>query len=132
MKKNWSVFEGKQYVNRTSKEVRVTVGGKGIFYVNRVAYEALERPVAVEMLYDGETRTVGMRACDPRKRNAFKLMPHGGCNYWRIHAGAFCQHYGYKFERTMLIDRADITDSTGQLVLELPMDSMIAVARGSR
>jgi hypothetical protein len=124
------VFEGRQYRNgMQKKELRVTVGGTGVFYINRIGYNALGMPSAVELLYDADRRIVGLRATDPRKRNAFKLMPHGGKNYWRVSAASFCQHYGYRFERTMLIDKAELSDDG---VLELPMDSAIAVARGAR
>ena len=129
MKANWEVFEGRQYRNETRKELRVTVGGNGTFYLNKIAYAALEMPEAVEMLYDGDRRAIGMRACDPRKRNAFRLTPHGGKNYWRVAAASFCQHHNYKFDRTMHIDKADLTEDN---VLDLPMDSMIAVSRGAR
>ena len=59
MSTKWEVFEGRQYRNEQRKEMRITVGGNGTFYLNKVAYQALEMPQAVELLYDGARRVVG-------------------------------------------------------------------------
>ena len=50
MNRHWETFQGQQYKHTARKEARVTLGAKGTFYLNGIAYDALERPGAVEML----------------------------------------------------------------------------------
>jgi hypothetical protein len=77
MKMQWEKFEGKQYRTEARREPRVTLGAKGTFYLNGVAYDALERPAAVEMLYEGNRRIIGLKPIDPRRDNAFLIKHHG-------------------------------------------------------
>jgi hypothetical protein len=109
--------------------MRVTLGHHHVFYLNNVAYEALGRPNAVELRYDGNRRIIGMRPIDPRRRNAFHVKLHCGGNYRKVHAASFCRHFRLRVDGTSLFDDADLTDEG---ILELPMDSMITVGRGAR
>lgn len=55
MKNDWEIFEGRQYKPTARREPRVTVGPKGTFYLNGIAFEALDQPAAVEMLLQPQT-----------------------------------------------------------------------------
>ena len=127
--RHWSIFEGRAYGRSRSDELRVTLGQRHVFYLNKAAYEVLGRPTAVELRYDGNRRIIGMRRCDPRVRNAFTVKPHSTGNYRKIHAAAFCRHYRLRIEGTNLFDAADFTHEG---ILELPMSSMITIGRGAR
>lgn len=126
----WETFEGQQYRTTARKEPRVTLGYKGTFYLNGVAFEALGTPAAVEMLYDGNRRVIGLRPVDIKKRNAFVIKHHGTKgNYKRISAAAFCTHYRIRTPETVLFDGVDL-DTDGVMLLDL--SRTIKVGRGSR
>ena len=130
MNRKWETFEGRQYRTEARKEPRVTLGAKGTFYLNGVAFEALERPAAVEMLYDGNCRVIGLRPTDPRKRNAFLVKKHCMAgSYRRISAAAFCSHFRLKFDRTVLFDQVDL-DNEGVMLLDL--GKVVEIGRGAR
>lgn len=130
MKMQWEVFEGKQYQRTSRNEPRVTLGAKGTFYLNGAAYDELERPPAVEFLYEGNARVIGLRPVDPQKHNAFVIKHHGkGGNYKRISAASFCSHHRLKFKRTLLFENAEV-DHEG--VMHLDLNKSIEVSRGAR
>jgi hypothetical protein len=125
----WTTFEGRQYSKTKSREARVTLGHKSTFYLNGVAYEAMGRPSAVEMLFEGNERVIGLRRTDPSKKNAFKLRLHGKGNYWRLAASAFCKHFRIKAAETVMFEDVDLDDHG---VLMLDLNKTIRVGRGSR
>jgi hypothetical protein len=129
MRSRWETFEGTQYTQSSSTAPRVTLGLKGTFFLNRFAYEALGSPTAVEMLFDGNERVIGLKPTDPRRRNAFVIKPHGKRGYRRLSAAAFMKHYRIKNDRTILFENIDLDDDG---VLLLDMNKTIYVGRGSR
>ena len=127
--RDWKTFEGRAYGRGPSKELRVTLNHRYVFYLNSVAYDALEQPAAVELKFDGTRRIIGLKPTDARRRNAFLLKQHTVGRYKKINASAFCKHFRLHVEGTNLFDAAELTDEG---ILELPMDSMITVGRGAR
>ena len=126
----WETFVGMQFRAMGRREPRVTLGAKGTFYLNGLAFEALERAKAVELLYDGNRRIIGLKPTDPKKRNAFVVKQHGTTgNYRRISAAAFVRHFRLRIEGTMLFDEVDL-DNEGVLLLDLA--KVIHVGRGAR
>ncbi len=130
MKRNWDTFEGRQYSTSARKELRVTLGQKGTFYLNGIAFEVLGSPPAVEMLYDSNGRVIGLKPTDGRKRNAFVIKHHGKSgNYKRISAAAFCTHFRIRTQETVLFEGVDL-DNDGVMLLDL--SKTIYVGRGAR
>ena len=130
MNTKWETFEGQQYKHTARREPRVTLGTKGSFYLNGHTYKALGRPGAVEMLYDGNRRIIGMRPTDPRKRNAFVIRQHGRTgNYKRISGSAFCQHFRINTRDTVLFEGIDL-DNEGVMLPD--MAKTVYVGRGAR
>lgn len=126
----WETFEGRQQPYQSSREPRVTLGPKGTFYLNGVAFEVLGSPAAVELQHNGTGRIVGLIPTDPRKTNAFKIKPHGkGGTYKRICASSFCRHLRIKPRETILFNNPDLDDN-GRLILDL--DSTTVIGRGAR
>ena len=60
-----------------SKHPYVTTQRKEPFSFNRIVYELLGKPEAVELLYDRERERVGFRATSPEQPQAFPLRPIG-------------------------------------------------------
>ena len=126
----WSTFEGRQQPYRSTKEPRVTLGPKGTFYLNGVAYEVLGSPTAVAMEFNDTGRIVGLKPIDLRKSNAFKIVPHGKAgSYKRICASSFCRQLRIKPRQTIVFNTVDLDDK-GRLVLDL--DSTSVIGRGAR
>lgn len=118
MKRQWEVFTGKASGRAVESEVRVTLG-RNTFYLNGKAFEALGSPGAVEMMFEGDERVIGLRPVDPGRRNAFRVRQHGNTgNYKRIPASVFCRHFRLDTRRTVLFDQPDI-DNDGVMLLDL-------------
>lgn len=130
MSLDWEVFRGEQERFRSSDEPRVTLGPRGTFYMNGMAYEAIGSPVAVELMYDRGRRMIGMRAVDPRLRNAFKVVRHGKVGtYKRICASSFCNYMRIKRTETVAFNQVAVNDSG---VMRLDLGATSIVKRGSR
>ena len=129
MNYHWETFNGSQHLRTAKTEPRVTLGAKSTFYLNGTAYEAMDQPAAVEMLYDGNERIIGLRPVDIRKRNAFVIKPHGKTgNYRRISAASFCTHYRLRFNATLLFNEIDINNG----VMVLDIGKATTIGRGAR
>ena len=109
--------------------MRVTLGYGRTFYLNDAAFKALGEPEAIELMYDPPTAVIGMRATDPKRRNAFPVKPHASGRYKRISAAPFCAQFRIRVNGTVLFDAAEIGPGG---VLELPITSAVRVERGSR
>lgn len=131
MKIDWTVFEGRQYGRLARTEPRVTLDRRGVIYLNRVAFEALGGPGAVEMLFNHNARILGLRAVDPQRKNAFAVRHHGkpGEKTRRIAASALLHHLRMKPDRTMLFQEVDVDDNG---VMALDLDRAVTVSRGAR
>ena len=78
-----------------SGEPSVTIQKRGTFSINVHAYQALESPEAVELLYDRNERILGLRKVDPQSEFAYLVRPLGkGNSTWLISGMAFTAHYG--------------------------------------
>ena len=126
---NWTVFEGQPFKQSKGSEPRVTLGVRNTFYMNLIAWETMGAPAAVELLYDGNRRKIGMRPVDPRRKNAFKVANHADGSWRRISAAAFCQHFRISVEGTILFLDPEFSPD-GLLTLDLITTTN--VSRGAR
>ena len=126
---NWTVFEGEPFKYNKRSEPRITLGVRNTFYMNLIAWETMGAPGAVELLYDGNRRKIGMRPVDPRRKNAFKVAHHANGTFRRISAAAFCQHFRIAVEGTILFSNPEFSPD-GLLTLDLTTTTK--VSRGAR
>ena len=130
-KRRWEVYPG--FPNRVGRDgPRVTLNPRKVFLLNQSAYDAMGGPAAVELRYDGDTRTIGLAPKDPRHQNAFPIkskLNSRKYNYRIIHAAPFCKHYGIDPRSTVLFIDIDMDDE-GTLMLEL--STAVTVGRGFR
>ena len=75
-----------------AREPYVTIQRKGIFSLNRAAYEALGSPESVELLYDRDERLIGIHKVDPSMDHAYIVRTQRGAN-WLISGRAFMNYY---------------------------------------
>lgn len=128
MIKHWTSFEGTPNGKRREM-ARVTLGKSKTILLNAHAYQAFGEPPAVEMLFDGNRNIIGLKPCDPQKKNAFTFRRSKQGKHVQISIGAFLTHFEIKPTRTVLFEEIDI-DSDG--ILTLDMTKTTAVSRGSR
>jgi len=88
---------------RPSDEPYVTIQRKGVIALNSAAFEALDRPEAVELLYDRSERLVGVRKVDPSVEHAYIVRGQGESRgrvstNWLISGTAFAKYYGITTE----------------------------------
>ena len=130
MNSKWTRFKGRQHGRTARPGLRVTIGPRHVIYLNGKAFDAIDRHPAVEMLYDGNRRIIGLKPVDPHKSYAFQVKKHGSSgDYHRISASAFCQHFRLQIDRTLLFEGAEL-DNDGVLLLDL--NRTVTVGRGSR
>ena len=128
MIRHWTKFNGKP--NRWDREkIRVTINRGSTLMLNRVAFEALRRPNAVELMFDRTYAIIGIKSVRPDAHNAFPVRTVLNGTYHRISAASFCLFFGVKVEKTVLFLEPTI-DRDG--VLELNLAKTMFVTRGSR
>ena len=116
---------------------RVTINHKKVIRMNSKAYETLGVPVAVELSYDEEGNSIGMRPVDPKKDHAFPIKTHykyrsgerSSISYRMINAAAFCKHFDIKPTGTMLFNSVEV-ERDGTMILEL--NNISQVEKGPR
>ncbi|MFN0279069.1 MAG: hypothetical protein ACKVRN_10765 [Pyrinomonadaceae bacterium] len=131
-KGRWQSYPGMPNRVGTGDTPRVTLNHRKVFLLNRKACEALGSPPAVELLYDEDTRTIGLAPRDARTLSAFKLKgkeTQKKYTYRIIHAAPFCKHFNITPRGTLLFTNIDM-DNEGTLLLEL--NTAVAVGRGFR
>lgn len=80
----------------------VTIQKKGVLSLNRAAFEALEGPDAVELLYDSEARLVALRKVDSSLDHAYHVRaPVENHATWLISVGAFVNYYEIDTSRSV-------------------------------
>ena len=104
-------------------------GGR-VMTINRVAYEMLGGPEAVELLYNKQNRVIGLRQVSPKEPYAFPLRGQGRrekepSNYL-VAIQAFTKHYGID---TSVAMRYPVEMEKG--ILTIPLDRG-TVATGPR
>src|SRR5438132_933247 len=117
MRDRWTEFEGTP--NRMhSRLPRVTLNHRGVLRLNKFAYEALESPAAVKLLFDEHEMVIGLQAEDIKRANAFPVKLKDKFHNRLIHAQPFCKHFRICVERTVLFNDIDI-DRDGVMTLSL-------------
>ena len=87
-------FETFTRQRRTEPQPFVTIQKKGVISLNRAAFEALESPEAVELLYDRDERRVALRRGDPSVEHAHHVRaPVQNHATWLISCSAFVNYY---------------------------------------
>jgi hypothetical protein len=113
---SWETFQRQRAP--LSEEPTVTIQRRGTLSINAAAYGALQRPEAVELLFDRSERLMALRKAEPSTPHAYLVRPLGkGGSTWLVSGQAFTKYYGIDSEKAM---RWDATlDPDGILVADL-------------
>lgn len=98
--------------------LHVSIQPSGTIMLSRRTHEAMESPTHIEMLWEGETSTIGLRSVPPRTLHAFRVYRMDARGNQRLHAQRFMDKYDIRIEQTVRFPTAAIED--GVLLLELP------------
>ncbi len=111
----------KRRVGRT-KQALMTIQRGGTFSFNKSAYDLLEQPDALELLYDRERDAVGFRSVKEENPRGFPVRTQGKNSVSYMVAGqAFTNHYEID---TSTARRYPVKLEDGILVLNLRGDSI--------
>jgi hypothetical protein len=108
-------------------QLRVTPNPKGMFLLNRKAYEVMNTPPAVVLLFDENSNVIGLKPAEPSRPNAFPVKTKDKYQNRIIYASPFCKHFKIKVERTVMFYDVDL-DNEG--ILKLPLQKTTAIGRG--
>jgi hypothetical protein len=87
-------FETFTRQRRTGRQPYVTLQKKGVISLNKAAFEALDSPESVELLYDPDARLVALRKVDSAVEHAYQVRaPVENHATWLVSGGAFMSYY---------------------------------------
>jgi hypothetical protein len=85
------------FMGRTSpalREAALTIYPRGLFSVNRAAWNALGEPAAVELLFDRTERLIGLRGAPAQVPHAYPLRTQSASSSVLVSGRAFTRHFG--------------------------------------
>lgn len=127
--KHWTTFQGRPNSCIRPTNLRVTLSPRGDIYMNKIGWESLGKPEAVELMFDKPRVVIGLRAVAAWQENSFPVRDKKGSEGKIVHASPFFAHHAIRASRTMLFNQAHIDDEG---VLSLPLEGLTAVTRGGR
>lgn len=89
---------------------------RGIFALNELAYGALGRPEAVELLYDRRNKVIGFKASTRRSPDSYAVRHHTKHSY-QVEGRSFMRYYDIPEQATGRRYQAEMVD--GVLAVDL-------------
>lgn len=111
-----------------TKGPSVTIQKRGLISINRAAFAMLGEPSAVELLFDRESRVIGLRAIDETAAHAYPLRPQSnkqGTGPLILAGTAFTQYYEID---TAVSKRWVPTLVDGMLCIDLKQEGVVATS----
>jgi len=81
----------------STTEPTITITRGGLFSINRAAYDMLERPDYVALLYDRRNRAIAFKKAGKDDDNAYPVRKQGNSASYLVSGKAFLQFIGEKF-----------------------------------
>lgn len=125
--RQWERFKGGPTI-ASSKRLHITVGKRGLLYMNANAHRLLGRPAAVYLYFNREKDQIALEPANPRLPESFPLREKR--EGFAVYATPFFRHFGIRVDRTEMFVRPDLSDDGKLLVLDL--SNMVAVTRPPR
>ena len=87
-------FETFTRQRKSDRQPYVTMQKKGVISLNKAAFDALDQPDSVELLYDSESRLVALRKVDSSVEHAYQVRaPVENHATWLVSGAAFVSYY---------------------------------------
>lgn len=124
--RNFELFTGR---NRPTfpNIPRVTLNRKSNFYLNDAAYLALGSPQAVVLMFDADSKAIGLKPAELSIRHAYPVRKQVNSKSYLIGGIAFVRHYSIPLEDALSFSP---TVEDGIIVLEI--QKAVTVTRKSR
>lgn len=113
-KDEWEIFTGRS--KPVIKHPVVSVQTRGNISFNRLAYESLGEPAAIELLFNSRSNAFALRSADPEQHTSYPVRKQPNSISYLISAQAFCKMYEIGIDRTRRYT-AEFVD--GMLVVSL-------------
>ena len=97
--RNFEEFTGRS-TPASSKTMRIAIQRRGTMSFNKATFEALGKPDAIILLFDKETRAVGIKATSQDTKHAYPVRKQPNSNSFLVAAQAFCKYYDIDTEAT--------------------------------
>jgi hypothetical protein len=95
----------------------VSLQKRGTFGMNRASYEALSHPLAVTLMYNPRTQTIGFKPAEASDPRAYPVREQSQGSSWQTAGKAFLQHHGIPIPEHSRRYMAQLID--GMLVVNL-------------
>jgi len=82
--------------NRRGHEAHVTLNCRGVFFINKHAFEMMGRPDAAQLFYDERHAVIGLRPAEHDAQFAFPLREVRGETSRVLSASGFCTRFKIK------------------------------------
>lgn len=113
---SWETFQRQRAP--LSEEPTVTIQRRGTMSLNGAAFDALERPEAVELLFERSKHLMALKKAEPSTPHAYPVRPLGKSgSTWLVSGQAFTKFYGIETDKAMRWDAKPEPD--GLLVIDL-------------
>mgnify|MGYP001362516550 CR=1 FL=1 len=124
----WETFKRQRFT--PSSDPHITIQKKGIFSLNRAAYDALGSPDTVELLYDREARLIALRKVAKSVTHAYKVRAFGKSGMtWLVSGAAFMNYYDIPWSGPV---RRTARAEKDMLVLDLNDPGLVVSPTGGR
>lgn len=117
MKRHWQQCSPDQALGRWHAP-QATLDRRGFLKLSRVAWQLLGQTRYALVLYEPETRTIGIKATRERLRSAFELRPEGKHGSAVIRVASLRSTFGVSFENTLRFNGIHL-DQNATLILDL-------------
>jgi len=91
------VFEVEEFTGKKTRSPSaplVSIQKRGVFSLNRAAYEILGEPTHVKLLFDRNKQVIGIRAADPEELGAYTVRKQKRAANYLFTGIAFANTYG--------------------------------------
>lgn len=102
---------------RAGRAMYVSLNQRGLIVLNRHTYKAMGEPEAVQLLFDADNVTIGLRPCELLMPNAFKINRRGESGTHIITATRFTKAHQINPTGTIRFLKPHIED--GVLILDI-------------
>ncbi|HMT08638.1 MAG TPA: hypothetical protein PKA82_11590 [Pyrinomonadaceae bacterium] len=117
IRRSWEVCERANVESRWTSNY-VSLNRLGDIVLNRVAFKYLGEPEAVQLLYDRDSHTIGLKPVGSDADHAFPVRPRGNRGGYRIRANRLMREFGISLDETLMF-RNTIRDRNGIMILNI-------------
>lgn len=117
VRRSWEVCERANVESRWTSNY-VSLNRLGDIVLNRVAFKYLGEPEAVQLLFDRDSQTIGLKPVSSDMDHAFPVRPRGNRGGYRIRANRLMREFDISFKETRIFPNCG-RDRNGIMILSI-------------